>query len=46
VLIRFSKNAVDGLDHSIQQPYILALVAINAIVVALAWMLFPFLWKD
>lgn len=46
VLIRFSKNAVDGLDHSIQQPYILALIAINIIVVALAWLLFPFLWKE
>lgn len=46
VLIRFSKNAVDGLDHSIQQPYILALLAINLIVVALAWLLFPFLWRD
>jgi len=46
VLIRFSKNAVDGLAHSIQQPYIIALVAINLIVIALAWMLFPFLWKE
>ena len=46
VLIRFSKNAVDGLDHSIQQPYIIALAAIQAIVVALAWVLFPYLWKD
>jgi heme exporter protein B len=46
VLIRFSKNAVDGLDHSIQQPYIIALVAIQAIVIALAWVLFPYLWKE
>jgi heme exporter protein B len=46
VLIRFSKNAVDGLDHSIQQPYIIALLAIQAIVIALAWVLFPYLWKE
>lgn len=46
VLIRFSKNAVDGLAHSVQQPYIIALVAINLIVIALAWLLFPFLWKE
>ena len=46
VLIRFSKNAVDGLDHSIQQPYILALLAIQVIVVVLSWVLFPYLWKD
>jgi heme exporter protein B len=46
VLIRFSKNAADGLDHSIQQPYILALILINVIVVVLARLLFPFLWRD
>lgn len=46
VLIRFSKNAVDGLDHSIQSPYIYALLSINLIVVALAYLLFPFLWRD
>lgn len=46
VLIRFSKNAADGLDHSIQQPYILALILINIIVVVLARLLFPFLWRD
>lgn len=46
VLIRFSKNAVDGLDHSIQSPYIFALLSINLIVVVLAYLLFPFLWRD
>lgn len=46
VLIRFSKNAVDGLDHSIQSPYIYALLSINLIVIALAYLLFPFLWRD
>lgn len=45
VLIRFSKNAVDGLDHSVQYPYLVALVSINIIVIALARLLYPFLWK-
>jgi heme exporter protein B len=45
VLIRFSKNAVDGLDHSVQTPYLVALICINFIVVALARILFPFLWR-
>lgn len=45
VLIRFSKNAVDGLDHSVQTPYLVALIGINIIVVALARILFPFLWR-
>jgi heme exporter protein B len=46
VLIRFSKNALDGIDHSIQYPYVIALLAINLIVVTLARLLFPFLWRD
>ncbi|MEX1189091.1 MAG: heme exporter protein CcmB [Bacteroidia bacterium] len=46
VLIRFSKNAVDGLDHSVQMPYLFALISINIIVVALARLLYPFLWRS
>ena len=46
VLIRFSKNALDGIDHSIQYPYMIALLAINIIVITLARLLFPFLWRD
>jgi len=46
VLIRFSKNAVDGIAHSVQSTYIIGLLAINLVVAALAWVLFPFLWKD
>lgn len=46
VLMRFSKNAVDGLDHSVQYPYLIALVAINVIVWTLSLILFPFLWRD
>lgn len=46
VLIRFSKNAVDGIAHSVQNTYIIGLLAINLVVAALAWVLFPFLWKD
>lgn len=46
VLIRFTKNAADGIEHSVQYPYLLGLIAIQFIVIALAWMLFPFLWKE
>ena len=45
VLIRFSKNAVDGLDHAVQLPYLMALLSINIIVFVLARLLFPFLWR-
>jgi len=46
VLIRFSKNAVDGLERSVQYPYLISLIAINVIVWTLSMILFPFLWRD
>jgi len=46
ILIRFSKNAADGLAHSVQQPYILALLSLNLVVFILSLLLFPFLWKE
>lgn len=46
ILIKFSKNAADGLAHSVQQPYILALLSLNLVVFVLSLLLFPFLWKE
>lgn len=46
VLIRFSKNAVDGISHSVQNPYLISMLAINVIVIALATILFPYVWKE
>lgn len=46
VLIKASKKAMDGLDASLIWPDLLVLLAINVIMVALAWLLFPFLWRD
>lgn len=45
-LIKFSKNAVDGLDPSISYPLITVLAMIIVIVVALSYLLFPYLWRD
>lgn len=45
-LIRLSKNALDGLDLSVSYTYIVVLMAINVIVVVLAYLLFPYLWRD
>lgn len=45
-LIRLSKNALDGLDFSVSYTYIIILLAINVIVVVLAYLLFPYLWRD
>ncbi len=46
MLIRLSKNALDGLDRSLSTDEMLTLLAIDAMVVVLSWLLFPFLWKS
>jgi heme exporter protein B len=45
-LIRLSKNAIDGLDYSVDYPLILILAAINLIVLILSFILFPYLWRE
>ena len=46
MLIKVSKNALDGLDRSLSQDEVWTLLAINGIVLATSYLLFPFLWKD
>ncbi|HEY0678450.1 MAG TPA: heme exporter protein CcmB [Chitinophagaceae bacterium] len=46
LLIKFSKNAMDGLDRSVSFNEIGVLVAINIIVVAVSLLLFPYLWRE
>lgn len=46
LLIRVSKNALDGLDRSLSYDEIGTLLAIDAIVLALSCMLFPYLWRS
>ena len=46
LLIRLSKNAMDGIDRSFSNGNIGALIAINTIVIATSLILFPFLWRD
>ena len=45
-LIKLSKNAVDGLDSSVSYGLITVLVMIIMIVIALSYILFPYLWRD
>ncbi len=45
-LMKASKLALDGLDWNITGKYVLWLVLIDLITVALAWLLFPYLWRD
>ena len=46
VLIRLSKNAMDGIERSASYYHIGVLVAINAIVISTSLLLFPYLWRD
>jgi heme exporter protein B len=44
--IRVSKNAIDGLDWSVSLDKIVTLLAINAIIAATGYILFPYLWRS
>lgn len=46
LLIKVSKNALDGLARDASQGPVLALLALNFIVVAVSYILFPFLWRS
>lgn len=46
VLIKFSKNAMDGLDRSVSMDEIGVLSAINVVVITVSLLLFPYLWKE
>lgn len=45
LLIKVSKNAIDGLARSQSQDELLMLGGINLIVLAVSFLLFPFVWK-
>ncbi len=46
LLIKASKKAMDGLDVSLIYTDLLLLLIMNMLVGALAYILFPFLWKE
>ena len=46
MLIRLSKNAMDGLEWNTSYDEILILLAIDAIVITIRYLLFPFLWRS
>lgn len=45
-VIKFSKNAIDGLAWSVNNQYLIVLILLNIILITLAYLLFPYLWKD
>lgn len=46
LLIKVSKNAMDGLERASSSEEILTLVAINLIVISVSYLLFGFLWRS
>ncbi|HQW23940.1 MAG TPA: heme exporter protein CcmB, partial [Bacteroidia bacterium] len=46
VTIRFSKNAMDGIAWAVNQQFAIILVALIAMVFALSYLLFPYLWRE
>lgn len=46
LLIKFSKNAMDGLDRASSYDEIGVLSAINLIVITVSLLIFPYLWRD
>jgi heme exporter protein B len=45
IVIKVSKNALDGLPWDVSQGPVLTLIALNFIVGAVSYVLFPFLWR-
>jgi heme exporter protein B len=46
VSVKLSKHAIDGLAWSVSYKYLLILVMLNFVVIALATLLFSYLWKE
>lgn len=46
VLIKLAKNAIDGLDRSVSLDDIGLLLLINAMIMGVSLILFPYLWRD
>ncbi len=46
MLMRVSKNAIDGLALSVSYNSLIIICALNIMMVALAYILFPYLWRS
>ncbi len=46
MIIKISKNAIDGLAVNVSYDEVLVLLAINIIVGTVSYILFPFLWRS
>jgi len=46
VLIKLSRNAIEGLERASSSREIIVLLAINVITITISLLLFPYLWRD
>ena len=46
IVMRVSKLALDGVAFSVNASYFGGIVLLDVITVTLAWLLFPYLWRD
>jgi heme exporter protein B len=46
LLIKFSKNAIDGLERSVSMNELLAIILLNVITIAVSLLLFPYIWRE
>jgi heme exporter protein B len=46
ILIKTSKKAMDGIDISLMYTDLMLLALMNLLVATMAYVLFPFLWKE
>jgi heme exporter protein B len=44
--IKITKNCMDGLDPGMSYSPLLSLLAVNGLVTAISYLLFPFIWKS
>lgn len=46
LVIKLTKNCIDGLDPSVSTNDLLTLGAVDALLVAMSYILFPFVWRS
>ena len=44
--IKVTKNCIDGLENSVSYDELITLVAINCLVTAVSYLLFPYIWRS
>jgi len=46
IAVKLTKNCIDGLDRSVSINDLLTLLAINCLVAAASYVLFPYIWRS